>query len=265
MYIKLSHRTYWVDDEGEGLPVLMLHGFTGSGRTFSKIQRLLPDSIRSICIDMPGHGYTGAVGAVTMEQFAADVVEILEHLQLSVVDVLGYSMGGRAALSFAMLYPEYTNKLILESASPGLANSEEQITRRAKDQTLMDKITNEGLQEFVNYWRKIPLFESQKQLAAEDIAQLHEERLSQDPLGLIQSLEGMGTGQQPSWWEKLADLPVEVLLIVGEWDDKFFTINKGMDLRLSQSTLVVVERAGHTIHLEQPEFFAKTVEDFVIQ
>ncbi|WP_163526705.1 2-succinyl-6-hydroxy-2,4-cyclohexadiene-1-carboxylate synthase [Halobacillus ihumii] len=265
MYIKLTHRTYWIDDEGEGLPVLMLHGFTGSSRTFAKVRELLPGSIRSICIDMPGHGYTGVVGTLTVEQFAADVVEILEHLQLSAVDVLGYSMGGRAALSFAMLYPEWTNKLILESASPGLADPDEQMARRTKDQGIIDKITNEGLQKFVHYWENIPLFESQKQLSAEDISLLKEERLRQNPHGLIQSLQGMGTGQQPSWWEKLSDLPAEVLLVAGEWDDKFISINKEMDHRLSESTLVIVENSGHTVHLEKPKFFAKTVEDFVIQ
>ncbi|UOQ94205.1 alpha/beta fold hydrolase [Halobacillus shinanisalinarum] len=94
MYIKLKERTYWVEDDGKGIPLLMFHGFTGSGRTFTKINQLFTSSIRTICIDLPGHGKTGSIGEITMEQFASDLTEILDELNLSSVQVLGYSMGG---------------------------------------------------------------------------------------------------------------------------------------------------------------------------
>ncbi|UOQ95610.1 hypothetical protein MUO14_04370 [Halobacillus shinanisalinarum] len=164
-----------------------------------------------------------------------------------------------------MLYPQYVSKLILESASPGIAHSDEQMARRVKDQGLIDRIASQGIEEFANYWRDIPLFKSQEQLPIEVRVRVQEERLGHDPQGLIQSLKGMGTGRQPSWWDRLSHLSIDTLLIVGEWDEKFVTINKKMKDRLPCSTLVAAEKAGHTVHLERPKFFAKIVEDFVIQ
>ncbi len=88
-------------------------------------------------------------------------------------------------------------------------------------------------------------------------------RLKNNPSGLAGSLLGMGTGSQPSWWEALHRIKAPVLLICGEWDEKFCAINQKVHNLLPSSKIEVVKQAGHTVHVEQPRIFGKIVSEFL--
>ncbi|SFJ39354.1 2-succinyl-6-hydroxy-2,4-cyclohexadiene-1-carboxylate synthase [Halobacillus dabanensis] len=265
MKINSRGRDYWVEDHGDGPVLVLLHGFTGSASTFDVMLDHLSADYRLIKIDLPGHGKTGPLGVVTMEKFCHDFKRLLDQLDIEEITLLGYSLGGRAALSFTMLYPEYVKQLILESSSPGLETTEEQLTRQAKDKGLSEMIQRDGLEAFVSYWEKIPLFESHQALSQDVKRTLREERMSHSPEGLSDSLLGMGTGHQPSWWGQLSVLKLPVLLITGGWDEKFRKINQRMSELLPEVVWREVEGAGHTVHLEKPIIFAKIVDDFMIE
>ena len=68
---------------------------------------------------------------------AKDMKQILELLKIEKTDILGYSMGGRLALSFAIQYPCFVRKLVLESSSPGLITEQERANRRIQDREIM--------------------------------------------------------------------------------------------------------------------------------
>src|SRR5699024_11912780 len=68
------------------------------------------------------------------------------------------------ALSFAIYYPEMVTSLILESASPGLEKPKDQEARQKHDHQLAKRLETEGIDAFVNYWEKIPLFETKQTL-----------------------------------------------------------------------------------------------------
>ncbi|MYL70203.1 2-succinyl-6-hydroxy-2,4-cyclohexadiene-1-carboxylate synthase [Halobacillus litoralis] len=265
MRMRVNDREYWVEDEGEGQALLMLHGFTGSTSTFDSVTSRYEGSYRLIKVDLPGHGKTGAIGLVTMERFCRDLKVILDHMGLEKVSLLGYSLGGRTALSFAMLYPEYVERLILESASPGLPTTDEQLSRQAKDKGISEKLMEEGIESFVDFWESLSLFNSQRNLSDDVKEGLRKERLDQTPKGLSESLLGMGTGHQPSWWDQLSSLICPVLLITGEEDEKFRSINEEMAQRFAHASHRVVKDAGHTVHLENPGIFAKIVDGFMIK
>jgi 2-succinyl-6-hydroxy-2,4-cyclohexadiene-1-carboxylate synthase len=164
-----------------------------------------------------------------------------------------------------MLYPEYVERLILESASPGLPTTDEQLARQAKDKGISEKLMEEGIESFVDFWESLSLFDSQQNLSDDVKKGLRKERLGQTPKGLSESLLGMGTGHQPSWWDQLSSLMCPVLLITGEEDEKFRSINEEMAQRFAQASHRVVKDAGHTVHLENPGIFAKIVDGFMIK
>jgi 2-succinyl-6-hydroxy-2,4-cyclohexadiene-1-carboxylate synthase len=196
-----------------------------------------------------------------MEAMGEALSKLLTHLQIQQAIVLGYSMGGRLALYFSVHYPERVLALILESASPGLSDQHERLARQKNDERLADQLLSEGLTRFVDQWENLPLFASQKQLPASVQERIRSERLSQTVEGLSGSLRGMGTGHQPSLWEALPTLRLPVILIVGEWDEKFVNLAERMDQELPNSHLFVVQHAGHAVHVEQFNFFVKIVKD----
>jgi 2-succinyl-6-hydroxy-2,4-cyclohexadiene-1-carboxylate synthase len=251
---------------GSGPPLLLLHGFTGSGAEWAGLWPRLGERRELIAPDLIGHGRSFAPAdpaRYTMERCVADLLGLLDELGLACVDLLGYSMGGRVALQLAAAAPERVGHLILESASPGLAEPGERAARMASDETLAAWIEQEGLEWFVDHWAAIPLFASQAALPAAVRAELRARRLRGSTCGYANSLRGMGTGRQTSLWGRLPQLAMPTLLISGELDVKYVALGAQMAALLPNTRHIVVPAAGHTVHLEQPERFAELVLSFL--
>ncbi|MCC2927981.1 2-succinyl-6-hydroxy-2,4-cyclohexadiene-1-carboxylate synthase [Bacillus sp. FSL K6-1005] len=245
--------------------VVCLHGFTGSKESWAFLDQLLPNS-RVIKIDCLGHGESDAPlngKRYSTSRQVSDLAEIFDHLKLHKVKLIGYSMGGRLAYSFAVTYPERISALVLESTTPGLKTLGERKERILRDRKLADFILRDGIKAFVDYWEGIPLFSTQQRLADEVRQRIRLGRLRNNNIGLANSLIGMGTGSQPSWWGRLKDVAAPVLLICGEWDKKFCAINQEVHKKLPSSRIEIVPEAGHTVHVEQPHFFGKIVSEFL--
>lgn len=251
-----------ITEAGSGPPLLLLHGFTGSAAEWYDLLPTLAHGRRVIMPDLIGHGASEAPddpARYTMERCVADLLAVLDHLELAQVDLLGYSMGGRVALHLAAAAPERINRLILESASPGIADSAERAARAVADDALADRIVAEGLEWFVDHWASIPLFASQSALPEAVRVAQRERRLAQRARGLANALRGMGAGRQESLWDVLDQIALPTLLISGELDHKYVDIGAAMAARMSQVQHVVVPAAGHTVHLEQPQAFNEIV------
>lgn len=268
MKVTIRGLAYHVEDSGTGDPLVMLHGFTGSARTWQPFVKALSRHFRVIRVDLPGHGQTATSTHPPDYHFpfvVRNLVELLDELDATPAHLLGYSMGGRVALAVACLPDRnrFLQSVILESASPGLREENARAYRRKTDNALADRIEAYGIQDFVNHWESLPLWESQQSLPDSTRRSLREERLQNDPSGLANSLRGMGTGMQPSLWNILHFLDKPVLLIAGEQDNKFVTIAEGMYLRIRTSELALIPDAGHTVHLEKPDLFIQQVLDFL--
>ncbi|WP_223595788.1 2-succinyl-6-hydroxy-2,4-cyclohexadiene-1-carboxylate synthase [Neobacillus bataviensis] len=266
MKVIIDNVKYHVEKCGSGFPLVLLHGFTGDSTTWTPFCERWGTHSNLIIPDIIGHGKTDSPensNRYQIEKAANDLKSILDHLGAKQVDLLGYSMGGRLALTFAVLFPERIRNLILESASPGLQSEADRETRRMKDAELANFIKDKGLTEFVDYWEEIPLFSTMKRLPLTIKKSIRLQRLNNSPLGLANSLIGMGTGAQPSWWQNLQQLSCEVLLVTGSEDKKFCTIAEKMLKGLENGTWVVVENSGHAIHVEETEKFGTIVSDFL--
>ena len=252
--------------EGTGSRLVLLHGFSGSAENWTPLVANLCKHHRVLSIDLLGHGQTDAPEEpqrYRMEHAAADLIALIDEVISEPCHLLGYSMGGRLALYTAIHYSQWFTTLILESASPGLATEAERIVRRQRDNELADRIERDGIVAFVDYWEQIPLFTSQRHLSEEYRARLRAQRLQNHPMGLANSLRGMGTGVQPSLWERLPELKMPTLLLAGELDTKFVGIAQQMYDLMPVVQLQIIRDAGHTIHLETPEPYSEVVLRFL--
>jgi len=259
---RLNGLDFHVEVEGSGRPLLLLHGFTGSVRSWDEVRPDLAQSARVIAVDLIGHGLTASPDdyrRYTLEWSARDLVALLDALEVETVDVAGYSMGGRVALHFATSYPERVGGLILESASPGIEDETERQRRILSDEALAQRILARGIEAFVDEWERQPLLEPAPHVSAERRAIQRAQRLDNRPMGLANSLRGMGAGQQSPLWSSLPDLRLPVALIVGERDARYRDIALRMRERLPEATLWTVPDAGHTVHLDQPRRFLDLV------
>ena len=252
------------------LPVVLLHGFTGSGRSWGEeILDPLAAWGPLVVVDLPGHGeaqrrWPQAPSAPPeFSDVVARLAAIPHELGYESAHWIGYSMGGRLALAVAVEHPLVASCLVLEGASPGLGTSVERAERRRRDDALANRILERGVERFVDDWMELPLFASQKALPDPARQRSRRLRLGNDPQGLAAALRGMGTGRQPSYWDRLGELRQPVLLMTGALDSKFEAISEAMATRISRAHRVSIPGAGHTCHLEAPQAWTATVRAFL--
>jgi len=97
-------------------------------------------------------------------------------------------------------------------------------------------------------------------VSAATIERQRAQRRENSPVGLANSLLGMGTGQQAPLWSRLTQLTLPTTLIVGERDTRYTQIAARMLPLLKAGDLAVVPAAGHTVHLDQPLRFVDCVK-----
>ncbi len=243
-------------------PVLFLHGFLGAASDWDATADALADAFRCVAVDLPGHG--AAVGlpaaAYTFEGTLAAIADTLDELGIARCRVVGYSMGARLALGFALTYPGRVTRLVLESGSPGLKTDEERAARRATDEERARQIEAD-FERFVGEWYRMDLFASLKhhpELRADLVAK----RRRNIPSEVARSLRGAGTGRQPSFWADLDRLAVPTLAVAGGRDRKYADLAFAMAVA-GPPVLPAVVPAGHIVHAERPDLFQALVRDFL--
>lgn len=251
-------------------PLVLLHGFTGAAATWADLLPALAAHRRVVALSLPGHGASDAPADPARHaapRVAADVVAVMDALSLPRVALLGYSMGGRVALHVALLLaataPGRLAALLLESASPGIADAAARAARRAADDALADDIERDGVPAFVARWERLPLWDSQHALPPSTRQRLRAQRLSNDARGLANSLRGAGAGATAPLHDRLREIRVPTLLLCGALDTKYVAIAGEMVTALPRATLSIIADAGHTVHLERPPHLVEAVNSFL--
>jgi 2-succinyl-6-hydroxy-2,4-cyclohexadiene-1-carboxylate synthase len=227
--------------------LVLLHGFAGTRRTWDGVvERLDPERYTPLALDLPGHG--DAADAAVPIGFDACVEYVLAHSPPRFA-LGGYSLGGRVGLNVALTAPERVSRLVLVSSTAGIADEAERAARRAADEALADGLETRSFADFMDRWEAQAVF---AQDPSEVHAAMRAEQRRNDPRALAAVLRGIGTGAMPPLWERLAELPMPVTVLVGERDAKFHAPGRRMVELLSDAELRIVS-GGHRLPLENPQ------------
>lgn len=242
-----------LEARGAGPRLVLVHGFTQSGRAWGPAGGALAERFRLLALDGPGHGRSADIEADLPG--GADLMARTVAAEGGPAAWLGYSMGGRFALHVALQHPELVTRLVLVSATGGIDDPGERAARRAADEALADRAERDGLEPFLRGWLAQPLFAS----LPPEAAQL-EGRMDGTVEGLAASLRRAGTGTQAPLWDRLAGLDMPVLVIAGALDEKYVALaGRLVETIGDNATGAVIAGAGHACHLEQPDRFVETV------
>ncbi|MBA8779642.1 2-succinyl-6-hydroxy-2,4-cyclohexadiene-1-carboxylate synthase [Staphylococcus schleiferi subsp. coagulans] len=245
--------------------LVLLHGFISDQRTFdSHIERLTREA-DLVCVDLPGHGQDQSPTDIQwdFDWIASELHIVLQQFDSQAIYLHGYSMGARVALYYALNHASLLSGLILESGSPGIQDPVARHERQQVDVARARVLEIAGVEVFVNDWEKLPLFQTQKWMPEVKQLQVRQLRMAQNATGLIKALTDYGTGHMPNLWNQLNTLELPVQLIVGEWDEKFVSIAHQMKVALPHASLEIVERVGHTVHVEDSPKFDTILLEFI--
>lgn len=253
---------YETSGSADGPPVCFLHGFMGSTRDWTPITDALYEDAYCIRVDLPGHGRSlnRPRHEYTMEGATQALADVLDDAGVHACNLVGYSMGGRAALYFATHHPGRVRTLVLESASPGLTSKADRSARRTVDAERADSIRTDLL-GFLAKWYRMPLFASLEQHGL--VESMIDTRATNDSEEIARALEGLSVGAQPSLWERLEDLHIPALACTGELDSKYVEVVRHMAMGSHHMDTVIVPNAGHCVHAERPQAFLAHLVHFL--
>ncbi len=258
----------------DGVPVMLLHGFTGAAEAMAPLQQRLtaPGSeghrgqqFLTVAVDLVGHGRSevpeepGRYNVPAMAQHVSAVADSLGHETFHLV---GYSMGGRVALTLACDVPQRLRSLTLIGATAGIADAGLRQQRQVHDAALADLIEAD-FAAFVDRWMANPLFAGQAALGESHLQAARRQRLRSDPAGLARSLRFGGTGSMPPLHAHLKSVDTPTLLVVGEQDTKFCAIAKDLHAELPQAKIAHIVGAGHAAHIERSDATGQAISAFI--
>ena len=244
--------------EGEGPPITVLHGFTQAGRSWREVISKMPAGWKWIVPDLRGHGETQTRqgSPCSMDACMEDLLALWDDLGVERTHLAGYSMGGRLALHVAARRPDRVLSLLTIGAHAGLEEDAREGRRRG-DEGLAERIEKEGIEAFVDYWGALPLFAGLQRRGPSYVAQVRAERLQNHVAGLACSLRGMGAGTMEPVWNDLGQVTFPCTFVAGQQDHGYVASARRLAATVPNGKFEIVPRAGHAVHQERPDAFAR--------
>lgn len=243
-------------DEGKGTAVVLLHGFLENRFMWKEFMDFLPKSYRKISIDLPGHGESDNLGYIhTMEDMAAMVKALLDHLKIKKHFCLGHSMGGYVSLALAEKHPDQIRGLILMN-STSRADSEEKKRNRDKAVFLAKKAHKSYIRLSIpNLFRP-----KNRKIFSDELKQVKKEALKTSKQSVIAALEGMKI--RPDREVLLHFSPYPVMVVAGETDPilNFEDLKEQMQ---AEKVVGLITPNGHMSHIEDKDLVFRALKKFI--
>ncbi len=247
-------------DRGVGYPLLFVHGHPFDHTLWEpQVRALAGRGFRVIAPDLRGYGRSSVVpGATTMDDFARDQAALLEYLGLDAVGLVGASLGGQVALELCRLFPDRVDSLILSATDPHAETEQGRASRRA----VAARLCAQGMRSYADEML-VGMMTAANVRALPAVADhVRAMMYAAPPEGAAAALRGRA--------ERLDQLPLlrrisaPTLLVAGRED--VFTppgLAEAMHVRIPDSTVEIVEGAGHLPNLERPERFNEVLRRFL--
>ncbi|MBI5959500.1 MAG: alpha/beta fold hydrolase [Chloroflexi bacterium] len=244
-------------EQGQGNPVILLHGFPFDHTIWQAQVDALSDHCRLILPDLRGHGQSPAPdGIYTMDELAGDVIALMDDLHIQRAVWIGHSMGGYILMAALRLAPERISGIGLV-ATQASADSEE---RRAGRLAAAEKALQEGGAPVAQMMIKA-LFAPGFDLISPPAQRIADLISRTAWTGLAGSQRGMAA--RPDSIETLRGVRVPAVVIAGA-NDSIIPLDGAQQMAqaIPGARLVEIADAGHLLMLEQPEAVSAALRSF---
>jgi pimeloyl-ACP methyl ester carboxylesterase len=259
-------------DTGSGPVVLFIHGILGSQRQWEHLVDRMDDDHRVVVPDLFGHGDSAKpLGDYSLSAHAAALRDLLDHLGVDRVTLVGHSLGGGIAMQFFYLFPERVERLVLVS-SGGLGREVNVLLRSA---------TLPGAAQVLSVVASAPVLSRVEALGRgaskvgwkpgadvsavwRGFSSLQDAESRRAFLSTTRAVIDIG-GQSISAHDHLdGALPVPTMVVWGSKDRMIPASHaRSVEAQLPDCRVEMFEGAGHFPHLEDPDRFARVLREFI--
>lgn len=236
----------YYEEYGKGIPAIFLHGFPFDHTIWEPLLPLLKQDARLILPDLRGFGRSPVEGdSYTMRLQAEDIAHLMDRLGIDKAVLVGHSMGGYVALSFAQAYPDRLLGIGLVATQAG-ADSPERRQSRLKT---AEAVTHKGARVVAS--DMVDTLTSHKDL----IEPIHALILRAQPASIVGALKGMA--ERHDLTGSLSNISVPAVVIAGAADQLIARDRvETMAQMLPKGWLVEIPNAGHMLMMEDPQAVA---------
>ncbi len=256
-----------VEETGSGKPILFVHEFAGDHRSWEPQIRSF--SRRYRCLTYAARGYPPsdvpeALSAYSQEQAVNDAVSILDALGMDKAHVVGLSMGGFCVLHLGLSQPGRVHSVTLGGVGYGSA-PEKRDAFRHECAVIARAFEEEGAEAVAGRYALGPArvqFQVKNPRGHREFTRMLAEHSS---LGSALTMRGFQK-ERPSLYEfenELAAMQVPVLIMVGDEDEGAIEPSLMLKRAIPTAGLMMFPKTGHTLNLEEPELFNRTLLGFL--
>lgn len=244
---------------GDGPPLVILHGLFGAARNWHSIAHRLAEDYRVFAVDLRNHGHSPWTPTMTLPEMADDLEAFGAARELPPAVIIGHSVGGKVAMTFALRHPARVEALVVVDIAPA-----------AYDHSYLPEVrAMQGLD-----------LETVDRRSAAETALAGTIPDAETRRFLVQNLEPSGSGL--AWRINLEaigaamtdltgfpdpgnrDYDGRVLFVRGDRSDYIAAEHQNAIFRLfPQAEFAVVPDAGHRVHVDRPEAFLNAVTGFL--
>jgi pimeloyl-ACP methyl ester carboxylesterase len=255
-HTRINGANLWFEVRGSGEPLLLHHGYTASRVNWMPVAERLEEHYQVILMECRGTGQSEHTpDGYTLEQYAADVIGMLDHLEIDRVTFAGHSMGGGIGYLLALDHADRIERLILMAPIP--AEGVGEITPELREQRLEERRRGDRDAILARYrlmrFREDAETEEWFEDRAEHILSVSEGHFER----------GAESMQALNVVHRLGELTTPTLMIAGAVDS-LLEPNLLDYLRLPNATLEVLSRAGHEVAVHEPDRVAAVIDSFMI-
>jgi len=261
--IKFKSKSIYFEEHGKGHPLLLIAGLASDSQSWLPVVDKLAKHFRVITFDNRGVGRSSQDNSgITIKEMTDDCVELTRNLKLPSVYVLGHSMGGMIAMDLAIRYPELVDKLILEATTPRL---DKRNTELFNDWVSYLKTGMKKQMWFKNifYWIFSPELFENKEMLTQALNIAVDYPYPQSDVSFENQVNAISMFNCISEINKIQS---PTLIINGE-NDLLFPSSETDELfkHIAQAQSIIIPRASHSIHIDNPEDFSGSVISFCNQ
>ncbi|MFC9892319.1 alpha/beta fold hydrolase [Nocardia sp. NPDC127579] len=224
----------------DDVPVVLVHGMGGDGYTWDRFARRLRHAGRRVIIpDLRGHGRSAHSDSYLFGDFGADVVRLLDRLEISSADLVGHSLGGYAVSCVAQERPGLVRRLVMEECPLPLRSGDEQQTLTRRFPTVPE-LWHAGT-SLIRHPRAVLAFDR----------------------GMTRTALEQFRKPNPEWWERLADITAPTLVLRGGPGGMVDPAKLAVLSAAMPDCTVVDFTCGHSIHRDRYREFERAVLPFL--
>ena len=254
---------------GSGTPIVFVHEFGGSYRSWEPQMRYFSRRHRAIAFAARGYPPSDVppdIDAYSQLRAAQDIAAVMDAAGVSRAHIVGLSMGGFATLHFGLESPERALSLVVAGAGYGAEKQHEEYFRSVSLEVAR-QFETQGSETFAKTYAlgaSRVQFQNKDPRGWQEFARMLGEHSA---LGAANTMRGV-QARRPSIYdleERLKHMMVPTLVMVGDEDDHCLQPGIFLKKTLPASGLLVLPKTGHTLNLEEPESFNRFVADFLAQ